>query len=91
MKLAIKLLDLVHDSISGFEGIVTGRAEYAYGCVQIAVAPKAMHDGQPGESRWFDEGRLVEGAATKATGGPQDAPPAPGIPPRLKPGMNGVF
>lgn len=46
------------DKITGFEGIVTGRAEYLYGCTQYCLAPKAAPDGAIRDSQWFDEGRI---------------------------------
>lgn len=40
--------------ITGFEGIVTGRASYITGCDQYLVSPR----GGDKEPRWFDEQRL---------------------------------
>ena len=78
--------DKVKDRINGFTGIVTGRAEYLYGCVQVLVAPTVIgKDGKHPDSVWLDEDRV---AVTKASvvgspasaavraGGPQ-AYPAP--------------
>ena len=78
--------DKVKDRINGFAGVVTGRAEYLYGCVQVLVAPTAIgKDGKCPDSIWLDEDRV---AVTKAwavespasaelrAGGPQ-AYPAP--------------
>ena len=45
------------DIITGFEGIIVGRAEYLYGCTQYGVMPAAV-DGKLGGSEWFDEGRI---------------------------------
>lgn len=45
------------DKITGFEGILVGRAEYLYGCTQYCIAPPAR-DGKIGDSQWFDEGRI---------------------------------
>jgi len=71
----IKLGSKVKDTISGFEGIVVGRAEYLYGCVQILVQPEGLkEDGQPVASRWMDEQRFTEDSTAKA-GGPQNEPP----------------
>lgn len=53
----IKLGDLAQDRISGFVGIVTGRGEYLYGCVQVLLAPREQREGKPCESQWFDEDR----------------------------------
>jgi hypothetical protein len=42
------------DSITGFIGVVTGRATYITGCDQYLLSPKGDK-----EARWFDEQRLV--------------------------------
>lgn len=48
----------VKDKITGFEGIVTGKASYITGCDQYLVQPPVyVNDWKDG--RWFDEGRLV--------------------------------
>ena len=71
----IKLGDKVKDSISGFEGIVTGRAEYLYGCVRVLVQPESLQDdGKLAEDTWIDEQRLDEYSKAKV-GGPQNDPP----------------
>jgi len=64
----------VKDSITGFSGIVTARAEYITGCRQYTVTPKAK-DNKHADSYWFDEDRLVgsvkKKAARRSKGGPQ--------------------
>jgi len=71
----IKLGDSVKDSISGFEGIAIGKAEYLYGCMQILVQPESLQEnGQPTESRWMDE-QLFTTKPEATTGGPQKSPP----------------
>ena len=71
------------DKVTGFEGTVTGRAEYLTGCTQYCLAPKTLPDGSIRSAEWFDEGRLetLEGGIAAAdvagerNGGPQrDAP-----------------
>lgn len=75
----------VRDTITGFEGIATGRAEYMFGCAQLVITPDRLGpDGKiiPGE--WFDEQRVViveeraiavSATSTATSGGPQrDAP-----------------
>jgi len=59
----------VKDSITGFTGVVTARADYLTGCRQYLVTPKAQKN-KMGESMWFDEDRLIN-SATKNPGGPQ--------------------
>ncbi|MCY1290512.1 hypothetical protein D9M70_396610 [compost metagenome] len=78
----IELGKRARDKITGFEGIVTGRAQYLTGCDQYVLAPPAK-DGNLSRGEWFDEGRLMvlgdgirpEEVAGVAPGGPQrDAP-----------------
>jgi len=45
------------DKITGFEGIITGKVTYLYGCNQYCVAPLAK-EGKILDSQWFDEGRI---------------------------------
>lgn len=45
------------DEITGFEGIVTGRCEYLYGCTQWGITPPAK-DSECKNTLWFDEGRV---------------------------------
>ena len=65
----VKLGSKVKDSISGFKGTVTARAEYLYGCVRCGVEGK----DKPGEMIWIDEQRLEETSAAKS-GGSQSIP-----------------
>ena len=70
------------DTISGFEGVATGRYEYLYGCVRIS-----LERGKDGDlkSEVFDEQRLVEVVSegtrrprpTATSGGPREAPHRP--------------
>lgn len=73
------------DKITGFEGMVTGRVEYMYGCAQLCLTPSVDKDGKLREGQWFDDGRIeiIGEALNPATvqgtspGGPQrDAPKA---------------
>lgn len=45
------------DKITGFEGIVTGHADYITGCDQYILQPPSK-DGEFKEARWFDENRI---------------------------------
>lgn len=83
------LIDLgakVIDSITGFSGTVTGRAQYIAGCNQYSVMPK-METGKVEcpDAIWIDEARLEvtqdgkgvlggNGARETPTGGPQRNP-----------------
>ncbi|HLC04803.1 MAG TPA: hypothetical protein VJK02_17345 [Anaerolineales bacterium] len=53
----VKLGDKAKDSISGFKGIVTGKAEYLNGCVSFLVEGDVDKDGKT-VNHWFDEQRL---------------------------------
>ena len=46
------------DEITGFKGIIVGRAEYLFGCNQYGLAPKAGKDSSFKHTEWFDEGRI---------------------------------
>lgn len=82
----IKLGLKARDKITGFEGTITGRAQYLTGCNQCVLVPTVDSDGKVRESQWFDEGRIeIVGAGFEAEqvssaanpGGPQrDAPRA---------------
>lgn len=48
----------VKDLITGFEGTVTGSAEYITGCDQHLVQPVCKGDGSYHEGKWFDDSRL---------------------------------
>ena len=76
----MNLGERVKDSINGFSGVITARAEYLYGCIRYLVEPQDLDEkGQPKESQWIDEQRLLfrsaDEPAASAAGGPQkDAP-----------------
>ena len=74
------------DRVTAFEGIITGRAQYIYGCDQYVLVPPVDKNGKIVDGQWFDEGRIIVlGAGVAAEevsipnkpGGPQrDAPRA---------------
>ena len=73
----------VKDSLTGFTGIATARAEFLYGCTRICIEPEEMKDGVPIESKYFDEQRVeviqemapqVSKASTAVSGGPYSDP-----------------
>lgn len=68
----LKLGKKYRDSITGFEGVATGRFEYLYGCIRYCLEG-IDKDGKPDE-RIFDEQRLTD-TPTAKTGGPRVAPP----------------
>jgi len=78
-----------HDVVTGFKGIITGRADYITGCHQYLLSPQECKDGKPVESQWFDEDRItvhtyeprlsmntppMQEEAPARTGGPQRHP-----------------
>ena len=48
----------VRDRVTGFTGVVVTVGFDLYGCIQTVVNPSVGADGKPGESMWFDVGRL---------------------------------
>jgi len=66
----IKLGKKVRDTITGFEGTVTGIAEYLSGCKRAEV----VSNDDPSKEYWFDVQRL--GEPLKKPGGPREAPPS---------------
>ena len=54
----MKLGQKAKDKITGFTGILTGKAEYLTGCTQYSIQPDVKESGDFIEARWFDEGRL---------------------------------
>lgn len=69
----VTLGDKVKDHITGFEGIVTGRATYLYGCVQVLVTAKKRKPDGDIIAEWFDEQRVDTESQVK-TGGPMPSP-----------------
>lgn len=55
------------DKITGFEGIITGRCQYLYGCDQYLITPKVDKNGNKPDGQWMDEGRIgIMGEGVKA-------------------------
>ncbi len=57
--------DTIEDIITGFKGIVTGRADYITGCNQYSVTGRVEKDGAKQEHghMWLDENRVkLDGA-----------------------------
>lgn len=44
------------DKITGFEGIIIGRAEHITGCNTYGLKPKKDKDGKMQDAEWVDEG-----------------------------------
>jgi hypothetical protein len=78
----IKLGQKAKDKLTGFEGILYGKASYLTGCDQYCLVPSAK-DGEIKSSQWFDEGRIeiigegvtVQDVTAEKNGGPnRDCP-----------------
>jgi hypothetical protein len=46
------------DKVTGFEGVITAKCFYMYGCAQSLLTPKVDKDGKKQDGNWFDEGRI---------------------------------
>jgi hypothetical protein len=53
-----KLGKKAKDKITGFEGIITSKHIYLFGCQQYAIQPPADKDGKSQSAGYFDEGRI---------------------------------
>ena len=84
----IELGVVAKDVVTGFEGVVMGRAQYLTGCDQYMVKPQGLDkDGKVRDSVWFDENRLevtnheslvLPGDTERDPGGPTHDTPPPG-------------
>lgn len=54
----IELGQMARDKITGFEGILTGHADYLYGCDQYLITAVSKDGSSEPHSYWFDEGRI---------------------------------
>lgn len=71
----MKLGMIATHKISGFKGVVTGRAEYLTGCVRYQLTPEGIDkDGKPLESYWFDDTSIIEVKKSSGKGGPDHDP-----------------
>jgi len=70
----IQLGSVVRDTITGYEGTVTGRAEYLFGCVRCLVEANGLKDdGAPKGELWIDEQRLVTVSPAAVAASPESA------------------
>jgi hypothetical protein len=84
-----KLGDRVHDTITGYEGIVVATTQWLTGCARLSVQPETLHDGKVREVEAFDITRLtvlqadvVVPQVSRDTGGPAPSPRQPSTPPQ---------
>ncbi len=77
-----KLGAKARDTVTGFEGIITGRNEWLNGCRQYCIKPPVDKDGKILDGEWIDEQQLevvrksTKLTVVKPTGGPQKDAPA---------------
>lgn len=75
------------DVVTGFKGIITGRAQHLTGCNTYGLKPKIDSEGKISSDEWFDETRIIVNKKAKIiqldiedssqlddTGGPQEYP-----------------
>lgn len=46
------------DKVTGFKGVIIGKAEYLTGCNQYGLCPPVSAEGKKVDTEWFDEGRI---------------------------------
>jgi hypothetical protein len=56
--MTIKLGDKVKDSVTGYEGIVTGIVSYLTGCDQVLITQKCKKGDNEIKSTWLDMNRV---------------------------------
>jgi hypothetical protein len=85
--MAGQLGDRVKDTVSGMEGIVTGRCYYLNGCVALLV--EGAHNGKERVQEWLDEQRLqvLENMAFK----PEPGGSATALQQRVQPARGGLW
>ncbi len=57
--------DSAKDVVTGFAGVITGKAEYISGCSQALIVPPVAADGAYREGQWFDIQRIEITAVKK--------------------------
>ena len=83
----IALSDKARDTLTGFTGVVIGRAEHLTGCNQVFLLPESEKDNEIKDGVWFDIERVEKledqavALSARRTGADIPAPRAAG--PRL--------
>ena len=54
----LELGQSVKEKVTGFTGIITGRAQYITGCNQYCIQPASEKGDKYPDAHWSDEGRL---------------------------------
>lgn len=57
-KFRLALGDSVRDIVTGFRGVVTGRAQHLTGCDTYGVSAREHKDAEVKGAQWFDDNRL---------------------------------
>lgn len=86
----IRLGNVVHDVVTGFEGVAVARLTHLNGCVQYCVRGAWREGPMPDEGTWIDAGQLTvvrDGVAYEfpERSQPKDGGPMPGAPKRYRP------
>jgi hypothetical protein len=50
----------VKDTITGYQGVVTGITFWLNGCTRIGIQSRELKDGIPKDAQWFDEMQLIQ-------------------------------
>jgi hypothetical protein len=54
----MNMMDLVKDKVTGFQGYVTGRAEYLDGTTHLRLEAPVARDTDEPKERWIESKRL---------------------------------
>jgi len=80
-KFKFNLGEELRDKITGYQGVVSARTEWLYGCRRYTVQSREMKDGKPVDSLTCDEMAMErvkvapKGKKVASTGGPHDEAP----------------
>ncbi len=79
-----KLGIVAKDRVTGFKGLITGRAEYLTGCRKYAIQPqKLTKEGKSPDWEWFDEMMVAEVKGKKLKKEPSEGGPMKHTPPKM--------
>ncbi|MCK5138521.1 MAG: hypothetical protein KAQ85_01655 [Thermodesulfovibrionia bacterium] len=72
----VKLGKMARDLVTGFEGIVDAKIQYANGCVQYKLLSSKLNEKNEEVALWFDKPRVVKMKKRKRKGGPFKGEPS---------------
>jgi len=55
----VEVGDLAQDQVTGFQGIVTLRSCFLYGCMRVALQPEKLEKGEVAKDAFFDEAQMI--------------------------------